>query len=314
MPSRWGKQERHASDHSSVSVTSSKKEVSVSFFNLPPEIRIMVYKELKMTYHYTTLQIGTGWAFIKTRTIPLAILRTCRCINVEAYRVLKPRIYAIMILPPEIYIDTAQLPHVNAASADFKHFLRVLHRTAQNRETVTTLRNEKVAVPMSRTALMRWTRRSTPEMIWLRNTLLVPTQGKSLMTFFQQAELFLRGEYAWSLPVWRRLREICTPHLPPIAGLQIYIQDRNAEEIPRGLNTSGLILLAMFLDRFESFVDSTHGFETSIRAAGPVINLHTEEGGEPSLKRCRGMLRFVYQDGVDIRRLYELYALPDGQV
>lgn len=304
-----------SSNDGSAKSTDSKKKDLIKFLSLPPEIRIIVYEELSASRRHTLVRIGIGYAYIKTWAVPLAILRTCRLVNTEAYPVLKPRLYAIMVLPPEIYIDTAQLYGVSHATSDLRHFLHVLHRTSRNRGTTITIRDEKVAISMSKSHIMRWSRRRTPEMLWLRSALQVPTQGKYLIAFFQQAELFLRGGYAWSLPTWGRLLELHPPQLLPMAGLQIHVQDRNFGGIITGMNAYGMILFGMFLNKFESFTGSTNGFETSIRGYGPIVHIKAsvEEGGQDTGERRRYMTRVIYQHGLSMRHSSEILKKSNDQ-
>jgi hypothetical protein len=217
----------------------------------------------------------------------------------------------MIVTPLQIMMDSGQLSRAINASAEFGYLMQVAHKTSRNRATSTTLQKDRIVVPISTSDLMRWAKRGTPEMLWLRKALSVPGQTRRLTAFIQHAELFFRG--AWTLPTWRKLRIERPPGLPSIAGIQIFVNQRNFAGCYVALSPGLLFSFEMFVRRILPFTNHTNGFEMCIRGLGPIVHQRLGEEGPEAVRKVRTYFCNILRNGSIIWRGEEHMVLSDTE-
>jgi hypothetical protein len=95
----------------------SRDDQPFRFLDLPPELRLMVYKEIDPhTRHYrlkdpafqpNSDDIPPSYITLVTKSLPVALLATCRLINAEAAPILAPKLKKLRKEAPHFIVDSA---------------------------------------------------------------------------------------------------------------------------------------------------------------------------------------------------------------
>ena len=101
---------------------------SFRFLDLPKEVRLIVYEQLSIVRRHTTVQIDYThprecYGTLVHHVLPLTILRVSKMIHHEAYAIVKPRLYDILLQPPRVIIHA---PFFIEIAHDFSHWLNYL--------------------------------------------------------------------------------------------------------------------------------------------------------------------------------------------
>jgi hypothetical protein len=115
-------------------------EQSFRFLDLPPELRVMIYKEISIdtrtrhhTFHtlpkedviFSTAPKTAGAAItLVVKSLPTSLLATCRLINVEASPIMKPKIDKLRKEPMRFIIDSMSLPPLCINQRLFPYLVR----------------------------------------------------------------------------------------------------------------------------------------------------------------------------------------------
>ncbi|KAF2026071.1 hypothetical protein EK21DRAFT_116179 [Setomelanomma holmii] len=115
------------------------------FLDLPAELRVMVYKEVTTTTRHHTFTDRAGgaglffdyertsdWSFKKSsdssfapvvKYLPVALLSTCRLINIEATPIMKAKLDILRVEPLRFVIDSASLPRHDGLTDTFAYII-----------------------------------------------------------------------------------------------------------------------------------------------------------------------------------------------
>jgi hypothetical protein len=95
----------------------SRDDQPFRFLDLPPELRLMVYKEIyPHTRHYrlkdpvfqpNSADIPPSYITLVAKSLPVALLAICRLINAEAAPVLAPKLKKLRKEAPHFIVDSA---------------------------------------------------------------------------------------------------------------------------------------------------------------------------------------------------------------
>jgi hypothetical protein len=96
-----------------VSDVSKDDATPFRLLDLPKELRLMIYEELTVSWGRHDVPLEESGTFFGTLVNPsllgVRMLATCRFINHEAGKVLKPRLKRMLQTPPTLHVDLDQL-------------------------------------------------------------------------------------------------------------------------------------------------------------------------------------------------------------
>jgi hypothetical protein len=95
----------------SSSVVSVNNDAPSRFLNLPLKLRLMIYEYLTQvtrhqTFEYTTEDEVLGTTKLVTKSLPVALLATCKFINTEATPIFALKLRMIAAEPMRIIVDS----------------------------------------------------------------------------------------------------------------------------------------------------------------------------------------------------------------